>query len=257
MKLKDKVALITGAGSGIGEAIAKRFVADGAKVCIMGRRREKLEEVAAALPPGSVKSCPGDVSNPDDVKRAVEATLDFGGGRIDVLVNCAGVNFPGGVANIELDDWYKMININLHGPFFTMRAVIPHMIAGGGGSVINIASIGGLRCLSDRVGYCTSKAALIMLTKQAARDYGAQKVRCNAVCPGFVFTPMTQGHFGEFGDSPHKAFRAVPLKRGAVPDEISGICSFLASDDASYVTGAVVTVDGGVTIVDPFEIGLE
>ncbi|MDW7739307.1 MAG: SDR family oxidoreductase [Bacillota bacterium] len=255
MKLKNKTALVTGAGSGIGAAIAKRFVEDGAKVCIVGRRKEYLEKVAGELPPGMVKPCQGDISKTEDIKMMVDAAIGFGGG-VDVLVNCAGVNYPGGVTNIELEDWKKIFDVNLNGPFLLMRSVIPHMIKAGGGSIINISSIGGLRCLSDRVGYCTSKAALIMLTQQAARDYGKDNVRCNVVCPGFVFTPMTEGHFGEFGEVDKSQFRAVPMGRGALPGEIGGICSYLASDDSSYMTGSVLVIDGGTTIVDPFEIGL-
>lgn len=256
MRLKDKTALITGAGSGIGAAIAQRFVEDGAKVCIVGRRQELLEKVAGDLAPGLVKICPGDVAKADDIAKMVKTAADFGG-QVDILVNCAGINHPGGVTSIDLKDWDNILAINLTGPFLLMRAVIPMMIKNGGGSIINIASIGGLRCLSDRVGYCTSKAALIMLTQQAARDFGKDKVRCNVVCPGFVYTPMTEGHFGEFGQVDSSKFRAVPMGRGALPGEMGGICSFLASDDSSYMTGSVLVVDGGTTIVDPFEIGLD
>ncbi|NLM52925.1 MAG: SDR family oxidoreductase [Firmicutes bacterium] len=253
MKLQNKVALITGAGTGIGAAIAKRFVEEGAKIVIMGRRKEKLEETAANLPAGSVKVCQGDVANADDVKRAVAETLEFGGGKIDVLVNCAGVNFPGSVTTIDLNDWQKFWAINVNGPFMLMRETIPHMQKAGGGSIINIASIGGLVCLSERVGYCTTKAALIMLTKQAARDFGADNIRCNVVCPGFVLTPMTEGHFGSMTED---NFIGSPMKRGATPDEITGICVYLASEDASYTTGAVITVDGGSTVIDGFEVGI-
>ena len=124
MKLQNKVALITGAGTGIGAAIAKRFVEDGAKIVIMGRRKEKLEETAAGLPADSVKICQGDVANADDVKRAVAETLEFGGGKIDVLVNCAGVNFPGSVT-IDLNDWNRFFAINVNGPFMLMRKQSP------------------------------------------------------------------------------------------------------------------------------------
>jgi len=251
MKLKDKVALITGAGSGIGAAIAKRFVEEGAIICIVGRRKENLEKVAVTLPQESVKIFPGDVSCREDTGKMVEAAVAFGG-KLDVLVNCAAVNYGGGVVDIDPDDWQKTLDTNLSGPFFLMRAAIPHMIEAGGGSIINIASLGGVRCLPERVAYCTSKAALIMLTQQAALDYGPQKIRCNAVCPGFVFTPMTEGHFGEFGELGKDPFRAVPLRRGAMPEEIAGICSYLASDDSSFMTGSVLLIDGGTAIVDAF-----
>ena len=226
---------------------------DGAKIVMVGRRKEKLEEVAATFPPGSAKVCQGDVSIPEDILRIVEETLEFGDGKIDVLVNNAGINVPGGVAEIALEDWKTIFDVNLNGPFLLMREVIPHMKAAGGGSIVNIASIGGLRCLSQRVGYCTTKAALIMMSKQAARDYGVDNIRVNAVCPGFVLTEMTEEHFGGLTED---AFIGAPMQRGAMPEEIAGICSYLASDDASYTTGSVITVDGGATVVDPFEIGI-
>lgn len=253
MKLAGKVALITGAGTGIGAGIAKRFVEEGAKIVIVGRRLEKLEEIAAQCPEGTVRICQGDVANPEDIRRVVEETVDFGNGEIHVLVNNAGINVPGNVTDIELEDWKQIFDVNLNGPFLLMREAIPYMKKQGGGSIINIASIGGLRCLSDRVGYCTTKAALIMLSKQAARDYGVFNVRVNAVCPGFVLTEMTQEHFGGLNQN---AFMGAPMQRGAKPEEIAGICCYLASDDASYTTGSVMVVDGGVTTVDPFEIGL-
>jgi meso-butanediol dehydrogenase/(S,S)-butanediol dehydrogenase/diacetyl reductase len=253
MKLKDKTALITGAGTGIGAAIAKRYVEEGAKVVLVGRRKEKLEELAATFPVGSYKICQGDVSIPDDIKRAVADTLELGYGKIDILVNNAGVNVAGGVVDVDLEDWKKIFDINLNGPFLLMREVIPSMKKAGGGSIINIASIGGLVCLSDRVGYCTTKAALIMMSKQAARDFGVDNIRVNAVCPGFVLSEMTDEHFGDLSE---EAFIGAPMRRGAKPEEIAGICSYLASDDASYTTGSVITVDGGATVVDPFEVGL-
>ncbi|MGE5542399.1 MAG: SDR family NAD(P)-dependent oxidoreductase [Bacillota bacterium] len=251
MRLDGKVALVTGASSGIGAAIAKRFVEDGARVCIVGRRMDYLEQVAAGLPAGSVRAFRGDVSKPEDIEPMVQATLEFAD-KMDVLVNCAAVNLEGGVTDIMLEDWKTVLDTNLNGPFLLMRAAIPRMIENGGGSVINIASLGGVRCLSRRVAYCTSKAALIMLTKQAARDYGQYNVRCNAVCPGFTFTAMTEGHFGHLRGS-KETFRAVPLQRGAEPEEISGICSYLASEDSSYMTGSVLLIDGGVAIVDAFD----
>ena len=191
MKLEGKVALITGGGTGIGTAIAERFVAEGAKICITGRRREMLDKVAQALPPEKVTTCPGDVTEYEDVKRMVGTTLTFGG-RLDVVVNNAGIDPGGTVTDIDPELWRKVIEINLTGPFLIMKASIPHLIKGGGGSIINISSLGGLRCLPGMPAYCASKAALIMLTKQAALDYGPFKVRCNAVCPGATRTAMLE-----------------------------------------------------------------
>lgn len=253
MQLQDKVALITGAGSGIGAAIARRFAKEGARICIVGRRANKLEETAEGLVPETVKVFPGDINKDEDIEAMVKTTVEWGK-KIDVLVNCAGINVEGGVVDIDLDDWNKILRTNFLAPFMLMRAVIPHMIKQEKGSIINVASIGGLRCLQERVGYCTSKAALIMLTKQAAVDYGQYNIRCNAVCPGFVLTEMTKAHFGE---APANVFRNMPLRRGAEPHEISGICSYLASDDSAYMTGSVITIDGGNTVVDAFEASMK
>jgi meso-butanediol dehydrogenase/(S,S)-butanediol dehydrogenase/diacetyl reductase len=259
MKLKGKVALITGGGTGIGAAIAERFVADGAKVCIIGRRQEMLDKVTRSLPLGSVKTCSGDVSNYDDVKRMVETTLTFGG-RLDVLVNNAAMDQdpPASVIDIDIDLWQKVILVNLTGPFLLMKASIPHMIKGGGGSVINISSLAALRSIPNMPAYCSSKGGLINLTQQVALDYGPFKVRCNVICPGAVRTAMYEGAMSHFkkklGTDLNGVLavftKDVPLRRVAAPHEISGICSYLASDDSSFMTGAVLVMDGGTAIAD-------
>ena len=257
MKIENKVALITGGGSGIGAAIARRFVAEGAMVCITGRRQKNLDEVAAALPGDRVTTCSGDVSKEQDVQRMVETAVSFGGG-LDVLINNAAMSSQGPVSELPPDVWRQMMDTNLTGPFLLMRAAIPHMISRGAGSIINIASVGGQRCLPGMPAYCSSKAGLIMLSKQTALDYGPQNIRCNAVCPGGIKTPMTEKEFGQFGEMlgmGTDAFFAkisseLPLHRFGQPEEISGLCVYLASDDASFMTGATLVIDAGTTIVD-------
>ena len=257
MNLKGKVALVTGGGSGIGTAIAERFVGDGAKICITGRRKEMLDKVAESLPSGSVVICQGDVSKEEDVKRMVETTMKFGG-KLDVLVNNAGINHPTSIAELDLKLWEHVIAVNLTGPFLLMKEVIPHMLKEGGGSIINIASLGGLRCLPSMPAYCSSKAGLIMLTQQAALEYGSKNIRSNVVCPGGVSTDMTVKDFGELGRMlgiEHNTFinqiaQEIPMRRFAAPSEIGGLCSYLASDDSSFMTGAVITLDGGTAVVD-------
>jgi len=259
MRLSGKVALITGGGTGIGAAIARRFVADGAKVCIAGRRKEMLDQVAASLPPESVAVCPGDVSRYADVRRMVEAALTFAG-RLNVLVNNAGMDQdpPANVVDIDPELWQKVIGVNLTGPFFTMKASIPHMIRDGGGSIINVASVGGIRSIPNMPAYVSSKGGLVMLTQQVALDFGPSKVRCNVICPGGVRTAMIEGamrHFTKRLDTDLEGVFAfftkdIPLRRVASTDEIGGICSFLASDDSSFMTGAVLPADGGAAIVD-------
>ena len=257
MKLKGKVALITGGGTGIGAAIAERFVAEGAKICISGRRKELIDKTAALLPAGSVVTCAGDTSKDEDVARMVATVAEFGG-RIDILVNNAAISANGSVADMERRVWRQVIDVNLTGPFMLMQEVIPHMIKAGGGSIINIASVGGLRCLPAMPAYCTSKAALIMLTQQAALDYGARNIRVNAVCPGAIKTDMVEKEFGQIGrmiGMESKAFfdmvsKVLPLQRFGDPHEIGGVCTFLASDDSSFMTGAALVVDAGTAVVD-------
>lgn len=258
MKLKGKVALITGGGTGIGTAIAERFVAEGAKICITGRRQEMLDEVARPLPVGVVVTCTGDVTKFEDARRMVETALGFTG-KLDVLVNNAAID-PGGttVVDIDPDLWHRVLETNLTGPMYLMKASIPHMIKGGGGSIINIASLGGLRCLPGMPAYCSSKAGLIMLTQQVALDFGPSKIRCNAVCPGGTRTAMLEKSLGPLaevlGTDLEGVFTCissmVPLRRTANPTEIAGICSYLASDDSTFMTGSVLLVDGGAAIVD-------
>jgi NAD(P)-dependent dehydrogenase (short-subunit alcohol dehydrogenase family) len=261
--LRGKVALITGGGTGIGAAIARRFVADGARICIAGRREEYLDQVARSLPSEAVAKCPGDVSNPADAERMVATALSLDG-HLDVLVNCAGTRGEGSVAEVSLEEWRRVWEVNVTGPFLLMKAAIPLMIRNGGGSIINIGSLAGLRAIPSALPYCVSKSALIMLTQQAALDYGPAGIRCNLVCPGLVRTPMTEPHFaelaGNLGLSAEallgEGLRNVPLRRPGAPEEIAGICSFLASDDSSYITGAVIVVDGGTAIVDAFGAGI-
>jgi meso-butanediol dehydrogenase/(S,S)-butanediol dehydrogenase/diacetyl reductase len=258
MKLEGKVALITGAGTGIGAAIAERFVADGAKICITGRRQEMLDKVAQSLPAGAVVVYAGDVRKLEDAKRMVETALDFTG-KLDVLVNNAAID-PGGTTVVDTDPelWHSVLETNLTGPMYLMKASIPHMIKGGGGSIINMSSLGGLRCLPGMPAYCASKAGLIMLTKQVALDFGPDKIRCNAVCPGGTRTKMLEQSLSPLAEvletDLEGVFRCVssmvPLRRTANPNEITGICSYLASDDSTFMTGAVLLLDGGAAIVD-------
>jgi len=256
-QLEGKRALITGGGTGIGAAIARRFVSEGAKVCIAGRRRQVLENLAASLPAGTVTIAAGDVAKEDDVERMVRATLEFAGG-LDVLVNNAGTNAIMPVTEMGLEVWQRVLAVNLTGPFMLMKAAIPHMIKNGSGSIINVASLGGIRCLPGMPAYTASKAGLIRLTQQVALDYGPKGIRCNVVCPGAVRTDFNEGDLEaagkKIGKSVDEVFVAwaadVPLRRVADPSELAGICSFLASDDASFITGSAMVADGGSYVVD-------
>jgi len=254
MKLDGKVALITGGGRGIGAAIAERFIEDGAKIVISDIRKDLLEETANSFKSDKVAICAGDVTKFDDVKKMVNETVKFGG-KIDVLVNNAGIDPGGSIVDIDIDLWQKILDVNLNGPFYCMKATIPHMIKQGGGSIVSIASLAGVRCIPSMPAYCASKGGLIQLAMQAALDYGPQKIRSNVVAPGATRTEMlTKAMEGLSKALKKDAFEvlaeSVPLRRAATPDEMSGACSFLASDDSAFVTGAVIMVDGGAAIVD-------
>ncbi len=259
MDLSGKVAIVTGGGTGIGAAVTRRFVACGARVCIAGRRQELLNEVAKSLPEGSVKSCSADVSDEKGVERILKTALSFEGG-LHVLVNNAAIDQdpPAGVVDMDVAKWKRMLEVNLTGPFLMMKACIPQMMKAGGGSVVNISSLAGLRCISENPGFCASKGGLINLTQQAALDYGRYNVRCNVVCPGATKTDMFSENMEAFAkmvgtnveDVFSRFMKDVPLPRVALPEEMAGICTFLASDDSSFLTGTVIPVDGGAAVVD-------
>jgi len=256
--LKNKVVLITGGGTGLGTAFTKRFIAEGAKVVITGRRKELLEKVASELPTESVLVFSGDVSKLEEAQAMVEATIKFGG-KIDVLINNAGIDPAGAVVDLPVEQWQQIIDINLTGPFLMMKAAIPHMIQNGGGSIINIASLAALRCIPAMPAYIASKSGLIGLTQATALDYGSLKIRCNVICPGAVSTEMLQNSMGGLAKSLNSDITGAlnvltkfcPLPRAADPDEIAGAAVFLASDDSSFMTGATMVLDGGACVVDP------
>jgi NAD(P)-dependent dehydrogenase (short-subunit alcohol dehydrogenase family) len=258
MSLDGKVAIVTGGGTGIGRAVAERFVLDGAYVCITGRRAEVLQRAAKALPADRIKTCAADVSDASAVARIVETALEFGRG-MHVLVNNAGMEQPmAGVVDLDPAVWNQVIEVNLTGPFLMMKAAIPHMIKAGGGSIINISSLAGLVSPPGLPAYCASKGGLISLSKQVAVDYGASGVRCNVVCPGATKTEMIVSAMTPFAEACGLTVedvlatfcRDIPLRRVSNPDEIAGLCSYLASDDSSFLTAAVIPLDGGAVAVD-------
>ena len=257
-QLKNKIALITGGGSGIGAAIAARFVAEGAKIVITGRRKEALDGTVSSLPEGTVFPFPADVSNPEDAKAMIEATIAFGG-KIDILVNNAGIDPPGNVTDVPIEQWKSVIETNLYGPFYTMKYALPHMMDAGGGSIVNIASLAGLRRIPAMSAYCTSKSGLIGLSQSVALDYGKYDIRCNVVCPGATRTAMLEssmeGLANSLGTDTAGALdymtRFDPLPYPATTDQIAGAVLFFASDDSVMVTGTVLPVDSGACLVDP------
>ena len=261
MRLEGKVALITGAAGDIGAAIAARFVKEGAQICITDLRGDSLERVANLLPAGKVVMCAGDVTVFSDVQRMVDATIELGG-RLDILVNNAGIDAQGDVTITDPGVWRKVLDVNLTGPYLSCKACIPKMIEAGGGSIVNIASLGGLRAFPGMPAYSASKGGLIMLTKQMAVDFGPLKIRSNAVCPGAVHGGMLKAGLTQAAEAIgwevetlfERMTSCAPLRRAAHPDEIAAACAFLAGDDASFITGHALVVDGGCAAVDPMGI---
>jgi meso-butanediol dehydrogenase/(S,S)-butanediol dehydrogenase/diacetyl reductase len=255
--------MITGGGAGIGAKIAERFVAEGAKVCICDIQPKALEDMKAKFPSGAVTISHGDVSKIEDVREMVGKTVDFGG-KIDILVNNAAVDAKGKVVDMDADLWQKVLDTNINGTFLTTKVAIPEMIKAGGGAIVNISALAGLRFLPEMPAYCTSKGALIALTQQIALDYGRSRIRCNAICPGPVKAGLLEAGISayaeESGREVEEVFKQltenIPLGRIAAPEEVAAACVFLASDEAGFTTGATLMVDGGLAIVDAFGVSL-
>jgi NAD(P)-dependent dehydrogenase (short-subunit alcohol dehydrogenase family) len=241
MRLNAKVALVCGAASGIGAALATRFATEGAHVVACGWPRPAAPDALAC-----------DVTDDAQVRRVVQTTLDRHG-RIDVLVNAAGVIAADSAADIDDAGWQRQHDVNLAGTMRMMRAVLPAMLAQGHGSIVNIASVAAFSAGAASASYAASKAGVVALTRSAAQAYGARGVRVNALCPGWVDTPMAaremQELAAELGISEAEARRRtvarIALGRMASADEMAAACLFLASDDASFVTGAALIADGG------------
>jgi NAD(P)-dependent dehydrogenase (short-subunit alcohol dehydrogenase family) len=238
-----RVAVITGAARGIGLGIARWFLARGERVGLIDIDAPGLARAAAELGwPERVLALPCDVSSPQQVQGAVDA-IARGFGRIDSLVNNAGVAIFKPLQETGFEEWRAVMATNLDGPFLCTQACVPHMLRAGGGSVVNIASISGLRASTLRVAYGTSKAALIHLTKQQAVELGAVGIRVNAVAPGPVETEMAkQVHTPAIRAD---YYDTIPLGRYGLVEEIAAVTGFLCSEEAGYVNGQVLAVDGG------------
>jgi meso-butanediol dehydrogenase/(S,S)-butanediol dehydrogenase/diacetyl reductase len=246
-----KVALVTGAARGIGLAGAQWFLAHGHAVALLDIDRATLDAAVAALArPEHVLALPADVSDPRQVADAM-AAIEARFGRLDALVNNAGIAVFKPLLHTRFDEWQQVLATNLNGPFLCTQAAVPLMLQSGGGAVVNIASISGLRASTLRVAYGTSKAALIHLTKQQAAELGDLGIRVNAIAPGPVDTAMAKlVHSAEIRRDYHDS---IPLGRYGMPEEIAAAIGFLCSDAAGYINGQCLAVDGGF---DALGIGL-
>lgn len=239
-RIDNKITIVTGAGSGIGRAVTLRFAAEGSKV--MAVDINGGEEKVSAEAKGEVIPYRCDVSNPDEVAKMVnECRESFG--RLDILCNNAGINIaPKRLHEYSLDEWNKVMSVNLNGAFYVLKNCIALMLENGGGSIINTSSIGAFRASPMVSAYLAAKGAINMLTRATALEYVNDGIRINAVCPGAVKTPIFDNAPPGFLDD---LISQIPMGRLCKPEEVASLVLFLASDEASHITGATYIIDGG------------
>lgn len=244
MRLENKIAIVTGGGSGIGKAIASAFVREGARVVIAGRDGQKLERAALEIRGGCL-AVAADVSRREDVQKLVAATIaNFK--RIDILVNNAALLLPGTAESLSEEDFDQTFAVNVRGLWLLSRAVLPQMRAAnsGGGSIINIGSVLSSVGARNRVAYAASKGAVLAMTRAMALDHAAENIRVNCICPGIVETEMV-ARFSMDENARRQRLAMHPAGRFGQPHDVAGLAVFLASDEAAWITGTAQTVDGG------------
>jgi NAD(P)-dependent dehydrogenase (short-subunit alcohol dehydrogenase family) len=253
LRLAGRVAIVTGAGSGIGRATAVRLAREGASVAVVGQRAGRLEETVALVTGsgGLAIAITCDIARSDAVAQMVASTIEHFG-RLDVLVNNAARNRPDApvketVAEMPEDWWQATLDVNLTGTFLCCKHAIARMLEGGGGSIVNVASTSGVAGNWNQGAYVASKHGVVGLTRSIALDYAAKNVRANAICPGFIETErsLSFSQHNRGADWRTKKLADIPLGRFGRAEEVAGLVAFLASDDAAYITGAVIPIDGG------------
>ncbi|MGI9533521.1 MAG: SDR family NAD(P)-dependent oxidoreductase [Thermodesulfobacteriota bacterium] len=249
MKLEGKVALITGGSLGLGKATAHLFAQEGANVVITGRTEKTLvEKVSKAKEAGhEISHLVSDVSKESDCREAVDFTIDKYG-KIDILFNNAGILGTGLTHETDIEYWDKIFDINVKGTFMMSKFTIPHMLENGGGCIVNNSSILGLKAVPGVAAYNATKGAITQLTRSMALDYATQNIRVNAICPGTISTPMVEGLLDGFpdreaGEELFKSFH--PMGRFGTPEEIANAVLFLCDDSVKFMTGTMLSVDGG------------
>ncbi len=249
MRLKDKVAIVTGGASGIGRASALRFAEEGAKVVVADVQRDKIDETVDAIRSagGTAAGVHADVTHASDVKALVKTATDTYG-RLDVMFNNAGIGVPGTILDLDEGDFDRLFAVNVKGVFLGCKEAIPVMKAQGGGVILNTASQLGVVGIAGNVVYPATKGAVVQMTRCLAIDHAADGIRVNSLCPGPIDTPLTRRNRQASGD-PEAALRSrltqIPLGRIGEAVEMANVAVFLCSDEASFVTGAAVLADGG------------
>ena len=242
--LNGRVAVVTGGSRGIGWAIADRLEADGAHV-VIGSRGEPAGDLAGRR----ISHVPCDVSRPCDVERLIERTVAWHG-AVDVVVNNAAVEHEATVEHTTVEDWDRVMAVNLRGPFLCIKHAIPHMRRRGGGTIVNIASVDAVWAEPELAAYCASKGGLVALTRSVAIDHGAEGIRCVAICPSYVRTEMLEQFYDAQPDpAAARASSAAmhPVGRISEPEEVAAMTAWLASDEAAFANGQSFVLDGGLT----------
>jgi len=250
--LSGKVAIVTGAGQGIGEAISLHLAEAGASVAMVDKVGQSVQDLQSRIKVNNLKSIAieANVASPDDVQNMLNCTMEAFNG-IDILVNNAGIRFIKTVSELTLEDWNETLQTNLTGAFLCAKAVIPKMISQGCGKIINISSCGGLVGIPDRSAYCASKSGIIGLTKSLAAEVGRFGICVNAIAPGVIETSLTRNYFRD-ADVVDRLRNVTPQRKWGQPEDISFAAVFLASDASNFITGTVLSVDGGFTAAKEF-----